>query len=166
GWFGRSRSKYGATLSGLLQDVSLREDGQFIHPNRSELEARISLLREMRSAQAIDEASLNAYLKPIVGAETLNVVLFPMLHAYLRDPDLFIRYNYGRGSGDHFVSDTHRRRVQQACIWLERLAKRGFSAYWLENLAKEIPLVGPYTAFANYVEMLVALSRGATNEQS
>ncbi len=166
GWVGRSRSKYGATLSGLLQDVSLGVDGRLVHPNRAELEARISLLRAMRTAQAIDEASLNAYLKPIVGEVALNVVLFPMLHAYLRDPDLFTRYNYGRGSGDYIVSDTDRRRVQQARIWLERLAKRGFSAYWLEKLAKEIPLAGPYTAFANYVEMLAFLSRGATNEQS
>jgi len=165
GWVGRSRSKYGATLSGLLQDVSLRGDGRLIHPNRSELEAQISLLREMRTAQVIDEASLHAYLKPIVGGEALNVVLFPMLHAYMLDPDLFTRYNYGRGSGDYFVSDRDRRRLQQAHIWLERLAQRGFSANWFEKLAQEIPLVGPYTAFANYVEMLAFLSRGATNEQ-
>ena len=42
GWVGRSRSKYGATLSGLLQDVSLGVDGRLIHPNRSALEARMS----------------------------------------------------------------------------------------------------------------------------
>ena len=166
GWVGRSRSKYGATLSGLLQDVSLGADGRLIHPKRSALEARISLLQAMRTALAIDEASLNVYLKPIVGEEALNVVLFPMLHAYVRDPDLLTRYNYGRGFGDHFVSETDRRRVQQARIWLERLAQRGFTAYWLEKLAKEIPLVGPYTAFANYVEMLAFLSRGVTNKQS
>src|SRR5439155_3335036 len=98
GWVGRSRSKYGATLSGLLQDVSLREDGQFIHPNRSELEARISLLREMRSAQAIDAASLNAYLKAIVGGEALNLVLFLILHAIILNPDLSTWKNYGRAS--------------------------------------------------------------------
>jgi len=78
---------------------------------------------------------------------------------------LFTRYNYGRGSEDYFVSDTDRRRVRQAHIWLERLAQRGFSAYWLEKLAQEIPLVGPYMAFANYVEMLAFLSRGATDKQ-
>ncbi|HEY6287665.1 MAG TPA: competence protein CoiA family protein, partial [Ktedonobacteraceae bacterium] len=166
GWVGRSRTKYGATLSGLLQEVSLGADGRLIHPNRSSLEARISLLRAMRTARTIDEASLHVYLTPIVGGEALNVVLFPMLHAYLLDPDLLKRYNYGRGSGDQFVSDTDRRRVQQARIWLERLAQRGFTAYWLEKLAKEIPLVGPYMAFANYVEMLAFLSRGATNKQS
>ena len=165
GWVGRSRWKYGVTLSGLLQDVSFREDGRIIHPNRSELEARISLLGAMRTTQAIDEASLNAYLQPIVGREALDVVLFPILKAYLRDPDLFTRYNYGRGSEDYFVSDTDRRRVQQALIWLDWLAQRGFSADWLEELTQEIPLVGPYIAFANYVEMLVFLARGAINEQ-
>jgi hypothetical protein len=166
GWVGRSRTKYGATLSGLLQEVSLGADGRLIHPNRSSLEARISLLRAMGTAQTIDEASLNVYLTPIVGAEALNVVLFPMLHAYLHDPDLLKRYNYGRGSGDQFVSDTDRRRVQQAHIWLERLAQRGFTANWLEKLAKDIPRVGPYLAFVNYVEMLAVLAKGATNRQS
>ena len=165
GWVGRSRSKYGATLSGLLQDVSLGVDGHLFHPNRSELEAQMSLLRKMRKAKVIDEAALNAYLKPIVGREALNVVLFPTLHAYLLDPDLFTRYNYGRGSGDDFVNETDRRRVHQARIWLERLAQQGFSACRLEKLAQEIPHVGPYMAFANYVEMLAFLSRGATNEQ-
>jgi hypothetical protein len=166
GWVGRSRSKYGVTLSGLLQDVRLDVVGRFIHPNRTELDARISLLRTMKTSQVIDEASLNAYLKPIVGEEAMDVVLFPMLHAYLLDPDLFKRYNYGRDSGDHFTSDTERRRVQQARIWLARLARRGFSAEWLIKLVQEIPLVGPYTAFANYVEMLAFLSRGVTNEQN
>jgi Competence protein CoiA-like family len=165
GWVGRSRSKYGATLSGLLQDVTLGVDGHLIHPNRSELETRMSLLRKMRKAQAIDEVALNAYLKPIVGREALNVVLFPILHAYLLDPDLFSRYNYGRGFGDDFLSETDRRRVEQARIWLERLAQQGFSACRLEKLAQEIPHVGPYMAFANYVEMLAFLSRGATNKQ-
>jgi hypothetical protein len=166
GWVGRSRSKYGATLSGLLQDVSLGADGRIMHPNRSSFEARISLLEAMRTAQDIDKASLETYLKPIVGRDALNVVLFPMLHAYLLDPDLLTRYNYGRGSGDQFVNDSDRRRVQQARIWLERLAKRGFTANWLEKLAKEIPRVGPYMAFANYVEMLVVLFKSAPNKQS
>jgi Competence protein CoiA-like family len=164
GWVGRSRARYGATLSGLLQDMSLREDGQLVHPNRSELEERISLLREMRTAQVIDEVCLYAYLKPIVGEEALNVVLFPMLRAYLLDPDLFTRYNYGRGSGDYFVSEADRRRLEQARNWLERLAQREFSAQWLEKLAQEIPVVGPYAAFANFVEMLAFFSKSTTDE--
>ncbi len=166
GWIGRSRSKYGVTISGLLQEISLGVDGRILHPNRAVFEARSGLLHTMKAAQAIDEATLYAYLKPIVGEEVLHVVLFPMLHAYLRDPDLLTRYNYGRGSGDRSINDMDRYRVQQASIWLERLAQQGFPPYWLEMLAKEIPLVGPYAAFANFVEMLVFLSRGVTNKQS
>jgi hypothetical protein len=165
GWVGRSRAKYGATLSGLLQEMSFRDDGRFVHPNRFELEERIKLLREMKPAQVIDEACLHAYLKPIVGEEALNVILFPMLHAYMLDPDLFSRYNYGRGSGDYGVTDSDRRRMQQARIWLAGLAQRGFTASSIAKLAKEIPVVGPYAAFANYVEMLAFLLMGAANEQ-
>jgi hypothetical protein len=166
GWIGRSRSKYGATLSGQLQDVCLGVDGHLIHPNRAALESRIGLLRTMKATQAIDEATLNAYFGPVIGEEMLNVVLFPMLRAYLRDPDLLRRYNYGRGYGDQSVSYTDRRRVQQARIWLERLSQQGFPPERLEKLAKEIPLVGPYAAFANFVEILAFLSRGETNKQS
>jgi hypothetical protein len=165
GWVGRSHAKWGVTLSALLCDVSLEVEGRLNHPNRSKFESRICLLREMRNAQSIDKASLKAYLKPIVGGEALDVVLFPMLHAYLLDPDLLRHYNYGRGSADYFVDETDRRRVQQACIWLEGLAQRGFSACWLEKLAHEIPPVGPYAAFASYVEMLGYLSRRVVDQQ-
>src|SRR5215471_11408043 len=136
-----------------------------MHRKRSVLEERLSLLREMKTSQTIDKSSLKEYLKPTVGEETLNVVLFPMLHAYLLDPELFTRYNYGRGTEDYLVSDKDRRRVRQARIWLEKLAERGYSAYFLEKLAQEIPYVGRYTAFANYVEMLAFLSRSATDKQ-
>ena len=119
----------------------------------------------MRKSQDIDKAFLKAYLEPKVGGEALDVVLFPMLRAYLLDPGLLTRYNYGRGSGDYFVSEADRRRLEQARNWLERLAQREFSAQWLEKLAQEIPPVGPYAAFANYMEMLVFLSKSAANEQ-
>ena len=166
GWIGRSRSKFGATLRGRLQDMCLGVDVRFIHPNRTELESRIGLLRTMKAAQAIDEATLHAYLNQIVGEEMLNVVLFPMLRAYLRDPDLLRRYNYGRDYGDQSVNVPDKLRVQQARIWLEGLLHRGFSPYSLEELAKEIPFVGPYAAFAKFVEMLSFLSSGATDKQS
>ena len=166
GWIGRSRSKYGATLRGRLQDVCLGVDVRFIHPNRTALESRIGLLRTMKAAQAIDEATLHAYLNQIVGEEMLNVVLFPMLRAYLRDPDLLRRYNYGRDYGDQSVNDPDKLRVQQARIWLEELSHQGFPPCKLEKLAKEIPLVGPYAAFAKFVEMLVFLSKGANDKQS
>jgi competence protein CoiA-like protein len=165
GWIGRFRSGYGATLAGQLQDVRLGVNCKLIHPDRSALEARIDLLRTMKNARSIDEATLNAYLCPIVGAEVLHVVLFPTVHAYLRDPDLLRRYNYGRGYGNHPVGDADKRRVQQARAWLERLSLQGFPPSRLEALAKEIPLVGPYAAFANFVEMLAFLSRSETNRQ-
>lgn len=158
GWIGRSRAGYGATLSGHLQDVRLGVDGRLIHPDRSALEARIALLRAMKDAQSIDEATLNAYLCPIVGEEVMRVVLFPMVRAYRRDPDLLRRYNYGRGYGEQSVSDADKHRVQQARTWLERLSSEGFPPASLELLAKKIPLVGPYQAFANFVEMLAFLA--------
>jgi hypothetical protein len=166
GWISNSRTKYGATLSGRLQDVRLGTDGILIHPDRSALEVRVALLRTMKHAQTIDEASLKAYLYPIVGEEALHVILFPMLRAYLRDPDLLRRYNYGRGYEDQSVRDADKRRVLQACIWLERLAQKGFLPSGLESLAKVIPLVGPYAAFANFVETLAFLSRSETGRRS
>ncbi|MGZ3630950.1 MAG: competence protein CoiA [Ktedonobacteraceae bacterium] len=165
GWVGRSRWKYGATLKGILGDASLRADGHLTHPNRSTFEKQINILREMRKAQAIDKAFLKAYLEPIVGGEALDVILFPMLRAYQLDPDLLTRYNYGRGSGDYFISEADRRRLEQARDWLEWLAQREFSARWLERLSQAIPRVGPYSAFAIYMEMLALLSKSATDEQ-
>jgi len=165
GWIGRSRWKYGVTLRGILGDVSLREDGCLNHPHRSTFEKQISLLREMRRARDIDTSHLKAYLEPIVGEEVLDVILFPMLRAYLLDPNLLKRYNYGRGSGDYFVSEADRRRLEQARNWLERLAQREFSAQWLEKLARAIPSVGPYAALAIYTEMLAFLSKSTTGEQ-
>ena len=166
GWVGRSRMKFGATLHGRLQDVCLGVDIHFVHANRTGLESRIGLLHTMKTAKAIDEATLDAYLHQIVGEEMLNVVLFPMLRAYLRDPDLLRRYNYGRDNGDQSVNDPDKLRMQQARIWLEELSHQGFPPNRLEKLAKEIPLVGPYAAFAKFVEMLAFLSRGATDKQS
>ncbi len=166
GWIGHSRSKYGATLSGVLKEVAFGADGHFVHTNRSQLNERMSLLKEMREAKAINSVTLHAYLNSIVGREAFDVVLFPMLQAYLLDPELLARYNYGRGSDGYFVREADKLRIQKAQIWLERLALRGFSISWLEKLAKEIPPVGPYAAFANYIEMLALLSSGETKEQS
>jgi hypothetical protein len=155
-----------AILNGELQDVRLRTDGKLIHPDRSALEERIDLLRAMKYAQSINETTLNAYLSPIVGEKALRVILFPMLRAYLRDPDLLRRYNYGRGCEDHSVRTADQRRVQQACTWLAGLSQRGFTLATLESLAGAIPLVGPYAAFAKFVEMLVFLAFSETGKQN
>jgi hypothetical protein len=102
---------------------------------------------------------------PIVGDEAMDVVLFPLLQAYLVDPELLARYNYGRGSDAYFVREADRHRIQKARIWLEGLALRGYSISWLENLAQEIPHVGPYARFANYIEMLAFLYSSEAKEQ-
>ena len=39
----------------------------------------------------------------------------------------------------------------------EKLVRQGYPSARLQELAKEIPLVGPYAAFAGYMEMLVLL---------
>jgi len=95
----------------------------------------------------------------------LNVVLFPLLRAYLLDPDLLRRYNYGRGLWNQPVSDEDRHRVQQACVWLEKVSQQGFPLSRLGSLAREIPPVGPYAPFANFVEMLGVLTGGETKRQ-
>lgn len=165
GWVGRSRSEYGVTLRGRLQDVCLGEDSKLIHPDRLAFEARDDLLHTMKSAPSIDKTTLSAYLAPIVGEEALNVVLFPLLRAYLLDPDLLRRYNYGRGLWNQPVSDEDRLRVQRACVWLEKVSQQGFPLARLGSLAREIPPVGPYAPFANFVEMLGVLTGGETKRQ-
>jgi hypothetical protein len=165
-WAGHTGVGFGATLSSQLHDVRLSAGSKLIHPARSALEARIGLLQAMKDAQFIDEVTLEAYLCPIIGETAFNVVLLPLIRAYLRDPDLLRRYNYGRGYWDQPVSDEDLRRVQKACTWLERLSQQGFPLSRLEKLAKEIPLVGPYAALANFMEMLLSLSRSETDCQS
>jgi len=155
GWIGRLG--YGASLGGQLQDMRLGEQGVLIHPSRTALEERTRLLREMSVAQCIDEASLAGYLRPIVGEEVVHLIVIPLMHAYLRDPDLLRRYNYGRGCVDARLSEAEMRRVQQARVWLDKMAQRGFPASRLQELAQEIPFVGPYASFAGYMEMLAAL---------
>ena len=163
GWVGRAG--FGATLSDQLQDVRLSQDGKLLHPARSTLDARMALLHAMKHAQSIDEAALDAYLCPAVGEEAIHRALVPLARAYLRDPDLLRRYNYGRGHWDQPVSDADRRRVQQARLWLERLSQQGFPPSRLAELAQEIPPVGPYMAYASFVEMLASLVISETNIQ-
>jgi hypothetical protein len=149
----------------VLKDVSLGENGRFVHASRFQFNTRVGLLKEMREAKTINSVTLYAYLNPIVGGEAFDVVLFPMLHAYLLDPELLTRYNYGRGIEGYIVSEADKIRIQKARIWLERLNQLGYSTFWLEKLAQEIPHVGPYTAFANYIEMLSFLYSSGTSKR-
>jgi hypothetical protein len=155
GWVGRLG--YGAVLRGRLSDVCLGQQGELLHPDRSALEQRVRVLHQMSTATAPDETLLAAYLRQRVGEQALQHVIIPLLHAYRRDPDLLRRYNYGRGRPNQPLSEDERARVQKARQWLASLAHHGFPRARLQELAAEIPFIGPYAAFARYVEMLIAL---------
>jgi hypothetical protein len=157
GWVGRMG--YGATLIALLPEIVLNEQGKFRHPIRVAMEARASLLEAMSSASLPGEEQLSAYLHLTVQQEVLRTTLLPLLRAYLRDPDLLRRYNYGRGLPDTPLSEADVLRVQKARAWLRDLARQGFTPTHLQELNKEIPLVGPYAAFVSYIESLIALAQ-------
>ncbi|MDQ6662028.1 MAG: hypothetical protein M3Z24_13830, partial [Chloroflexota bacterium] len=155
GWVGRVG--YGATLRGQLHEVHFAEDGQLIHPVRAKLESQTLLLSSMANASSVDEVQLTAYLLPRISAEALHLVILPLLRSYLRDPNLLQRYNYGRGHFNEQVSEEDQLRVQKARRWLNSLAGQGFPGTTLQELAKELPYVGPYAAFARYIEILLTL---------
>lgn len=155
GWVGHLGT--GVTLAGSLRDVALDEQGVLRHEVRVALEMRARLLEHMRGGDAVDEAMLREYLRPALDEAALHDVIIPLLRAYARDPDLMRRYNYGRGQWNAPVSESDMQRVRQACSWLEKLARQGYTAARLQELANEIPLVGAYAAFAGYMRMLVTL---------
>lgn len=156
GWVGRLG--YGASLVGQLQDVRLGEQGVLIHPARSALDSRTKLLQAMGTAQVLNEETLAAYLRPLVGEEAMRVVILPLVRAYLRDPELLRRYNYGRGLPGAPLSEADKQRLRQAYVWLSKVAREGFSSTKLQELARSVPFVGPYTTFSRYIEMLTTLS--------
>ena len=88
----------------------------------------------------------------------LHTVILPLLRAYLRDPDLLRRYNYGRGLEEQPLNDHDRQRIHKARAWVGTLVRRGFTTERLQELIQEIPYVGPYAAFVGYIEMLLSLS--------
>jgi hypothetical protein len=136
----------------------LDERGKLVHPGRTALEARTLLLHKMSMASAVDDVILLTYLRQYVREETVRIVILPLVHAYVRDPELLRRYNYGRGQAGQPLSEEDKLRVQRARYWLSRLAQQGVTATRLQELAKEIPFVGPYKAFVGYMEMLIALA--------
>ena len=155
GWVGHLG--YGALLIGRLYEVRLGERGKLVHPALAALEARTELLRLMSASSSVDEVTLAAYLRHSLDEEAIRVVLLPLVRAYLRDPDLLQRYNYGRGRSGQLPGEADQRRMRQAQMWFARLAQQGFHAARVRELAQEIPFVGPYAAFARYVEMLTAM---------
>ncbi len=149
---------YGVTLSGRLQDVRLTEQGRLFHAERAALEARARLLQTMSMAPSIDEAMLADYLRGRISEEALHKVILPLLRAYLRDPELMRRYNYGRGQAGLPASEADTLRVQKARQWIRSLAGQGFPLATLQELLKELPFVGPYASFRGYMEMLLTIS--------
>src|SRR5262249_14877593 len=103
GWVGRLG--YGASLVDQLANVRLGEHGALVHSARSALTARTQLFQRMSSAGSMDETTLVAYLQQQVSEDALQMVILPLVRAYLRDPDLLRRYNYGRGYGDQPVPE-------------------------------------------------------------
>ncbi len=152
GWVGRYG--YGATLPGTLQDVTLDTQGNFVHATRASLEQQTQLRSALQNSSTLDETLLVAYLCQRVDPDVIQHVAVPLLRAYMRDPDLLRRYNYGRGLLNQPLSEDDMARVEKAKAWVATLLKQGFSAIHLQVLSKEIPLIGPYAAFAKYVDML------------
>lgn len=155
GWVGRMG--YGATIVSHMQDVSLGEEGRLIHPARTALEEHIDLVQSMGSDVAIDEVKLSMYLQHHLPQEAIGLVIVPFVRAYLRDPDLLRRYNYGRGQNDVPVSEADATRVERARGWVIGLERSGVSRQELRELVKGIPFVGPYAALVGYMEMLLGL---------
>jgi hypothetical protein len=162
GWVGRmgngSGGTNGATLVGYLQALRLDRQGRWQHPTRDVLDTRHRLLTSMSAEHRPDEATLRAYLQNVVDEQTMHDVMLPLLRAYMRDPDLLRRYNYGRGRDGHVPALADGQRVQRARAWLEQLANQGYDAERLCELATEIPLVGSYAALRAYLEVLVSLT--------
>ena len=156
GWV--SRIGYGAMLTGRLQEVQLSEHGTLLHPVRIQLEQRAQLLRQMSETFTVDEELLVTYLRQSVDEQSVHNIIVPLLRSYLRDPDLLRRYNFGRGMPKQPLSEADRQRVQKACAWRTRLVQQGFSLETMRELVKELPHVGPYAAFAGYMEMFITIS--------
>jgi hypothetical protein len=155
GWVGRLG--YGATLIGSLSEIRINEQGRILHPRRTALEARAQLLQSMSAASVPDESTLASYLRHSIDEQKLRTIILPLLRSYLLDPELLRRYNYGRGQLDQPLTPEDIQRVRKAQAWLATLPQRDCSIEQLNEIAREIPFVGPYAAFVTYIEMLIGL---------
>lgn len=156
GWVGRLG--FGATILGDFDLLRLTTHGTFGHPQRTALAESQQLLRKMEHAPALDPALYQAYLATQLDDAAIQIVMLPLLRAYLRDPELLRRYNYGRGQWKQPVSTDDQRRVERARAWLLTLQQSGYDRERLRVLQAALPLVGPYAALAGYLEMLLALA--------
>jgi hypothetical protein len=155
GWVGRTG--YGMTASGSLKQVHLDTRARLIHPAHEEMEAHTQLLQAMSSTPAVTEAQITAYMSSYNNENVLRLALIPLMKAYLHDPELLLRYNYGRGQLDQPATATDTMRIARAHTWLKSLEQHGIAADSIRAMSKELPYVGPYAAFVNYIEMLLTL---------
>ncbi|GAC1343897.1 MAG: hypothetical protein NVSMB27_04280 [Ktedonobacteraceae bacterium] len=159
GWVGRAG--YGITLTDELYAISLDSGARLVHPAKVARERRLHLLQAMRSVPLPDAAQVTAYFAHNVDEKALHLVLIPLVKAYLHDPELLQRYNYGRGHPGQPVSVADRERVLKAHSWLTGLERQGFSGESIARLIKDLPYVGAYAALATYAEMLLSLPHQA-----
>ncbi len=157
GWVGRAG--YGMTITSTLNQIHLDDSARLVHPAKKAMESRMRLLEAMSSALEPDGAQITAYFGSNTNEKALRLVLIPLVKAYLHDPALLQRYNYGRGLPDQPVSHTDQARIAKAHAWLTSLESQGFSSDMVSRLVKDLPYVGPYAALTNYAEMLLALPR-------
>lgn len=156
GWVGRLG--FGATILGDIDLLHLTSHGTFGHAQRTALADSQQLLRKMEHASALDPTLFKAYLATQLDDASIQTVMLPLLRAYLRDPELLRRYNYGRGQWNQPVSPHDQQRIERARAWLRDLQQRGFAFERVRELQTAIPLIGPYAALAGYLEMLLALA--------
>lgn len=156
GWVGRLG--LGSTIAGDLAQLRLDVRGTFIHPQRTALHTNQDLLQKMAHASKPDLALFRTYLTAYLDDATISTVMLPLLRAYLRDPDLLRRYNYGRGQWKQPVTPADQQRIERARAWLQQLVQQGFTLERLRELAHIIPQVGPYAALASYLDMLLVLA--------
>jgi hypothetical protein len=157
GWFGRRG--FGATLSSDLTELQLTPRGTFAHPQRTSLQRTQRLLQQMGHAHTPDPSQFTSFLAQYLDEISIQTVMQPLLRAFIRDPELFHRWNYGRGKWDQPVTSADTQRIDRARNWLQSLTERGYSAERLREFLSLIPLIGPYAALATYFEMLLSLSR-------
>jgi len=146
-----------ATLTCTLAETRMNTQGHITHVIRDTLEYQAQLLQTMQHTSRLDESMLVAYLRPYIDDTTIQVVLIPLLKAYARDPDLLRRYNYGRGLSDQPLTENTFVRIQKAQAWLAQLQSAGYTKDWWQHMSQSIPTVGPYTALARYIELLLVL---------
>lgn len=156
GWVGRTG--YGMTITATLSAITLNRQARLLHPTRSIMERRNKLQQTMGADNTIQERSLLDYINSNTAEDLQRTFILPLLHAYLLDPDLLVRYNYGRGLAGQSVLSADVLRIEKAQKWIGGLLEHGYTLEKLQLLVRELPFIGPYASFARYAETLLILT--------